>query len=561
MNIKNQAVGRLLDEIYEKHLTIPNISFFIKGEYQSTIGFPDKSFKALQKNKLIRGEFLERIDSLRQIDDLSNYDQLCLDVAEYFIETMMFPVRCAMEDFYYLEFGITPYELPFDYFWGSLHLYDCSTSENVLKHMTLTKDYIRFTKQMLEKLNEQVKRGIYLFKDMIPSTCQMLQSFASVAYAQHPLCMAREGSMATREQIETERNYIKEANQNLFNLIELLESPEYQQNAPTEPGWGQFEDGLAYYRHLRSFHLNEDIDSSVLHQLGFELLAKANHRQAVIRKRLGFNGSHETFVDNLRGNERFFPTTPESLGGLMRSILKNIQNNMVRFFNETIQTPYQVQRLNPELEASLTFGYFQPSYNVDQAGIYFYNGSKLEEKNQLSTPALLAHEIIPGHHFQQSYIYENEDIHPLFKLFFAPVLLEGWAEYSATLLGEEGVFDDYDIYGLLENDKFACVRLIVDTGLNELGWSLEKARRFMVEHTFASEAMAVSETNRYTYCIPAQCLSYKYGMAKLVQLRNQVREVLGDQYDPKEFHTLVLNAGCIPMPILERFMLNAYGLG
>lgn len=186
MKIQNQAVASLLNEIYEEHLKIPNISFFIKGEYQSKVGFPDKSFEALKKNKIIQKYFLKKIDSLRESQSLTHYDALCLEVAEYFINTMMFPVPCAMEDFYYLEFGITPYEFPFGYIWGSLHLYDCSTEENVLKHMELTKDYIRFTHQMKKKVFEQVERSIYLFKDMIPATCQMLKSFASVSYDEHP---------------------------------------------------------------------------------------------------------------------------------------------------------------------------------------------------------------------------------------------------------------------------------------------------------------------------------------------------------------------------------------
>ena len=329
MIIQNKHIKVLFDEIYQQHLEIPNISYFIKGEYQAVIGFPDKSFEALIKNKTIRDKFIQKIEEIRTTEEHSNYDELALNVAEYFVENMMFPLRCSMEDFYYLEFGITPYEFPIDYFWGSLHLYDCSTRENVVKHMVLTKDYIRFTDQMHKKVLEQVDRDIFLFKDIIASTCDMLRSFASVEYDQHPLCMQREGSQATDEEIEIERQYIWTANQNLFNLIALLESPVYQEKAPSKPGWGQFEKGLAYYKNLRYFYLGYEVDTLEQHNLGKQLLKEAKDKQAAIRARLGFEGTHEAFVNSLRGNERFFPTTPESLEKLMTGILEKIQSHTI----------------------------------------------------------------------------------------------------------------------------------------------------------------------------------------------------------------------------------------
>lgn len=554
MKIQNAQVQALLDEIYETHLSIPNFLHFIQGEYRPVNRFPDKSFSALVANKTIRTAFLNKIQQLRCAEKLSNYDRLALNLAENFIDTQMFPVSCLMEDYYYLEFGITPYEFPIEVFWGSLPLFDCSSEENVHKHLELSEDFIRFTKQMRDKVYEQARRGIYLFAEMIPSTCQMLRHYATVEYAKHPFSMIRPASAATKEQIKIESAFIHQANQYLIEIANYLETEEYLGKAPKKPGWGQFERGLEYYRYLRKFHLGYDVDAAELHALGITLLQQAVNKQADIRKRLGYDCTHAEFVTRLRGNERFFPSTPERLGELMNACVDRVARQMGKYFYERIETPYRVMRLDPEMEESLTFGFFQPSIHKEQAGIYFFNGSKLEEKCQLTTPALLAHEVLPGHHFQQSYMNESSELHPLFKSFFSPSCLEGWAEYCGKFLGEVGIFDDYDEYGRLENDKFGCARLIVDTGLNELGWSMEQARSFLVENTFAIESMVISETMRYTYCIPAQCLSYKHGSLKMSELRDRFKTAKDENFDIRDFHSLVLNTGCIPMPLLENYI-------
>lgn len=554
MKIKNELIQILLDDMYKTHIKIPNFTHLIKGEYRPVNRFPDRSFSALKKNCLIYEQYMDRVRFLKTSNELSNFDRLMLDVAEYFLNTMMFPVSPLQKDYYYLDFGITPYEFPIEVFWGSLSLFQCTTPKQVRCHMELAEDLVRYARDMYLRVKEQASRGIYLFSEVIPATCQMLRQYAGVPYEDHPFCMRRTGSVATEEQVAVEREWIKQAGEYWFKIAHFLESGEYQQKAPKEPGWGQFERGLEYYRYLRNYHLGWDISASDLHALGNALLQEAVVQQTGIRKRLGFSESHQEFLDHLRGDERFYPTTPERLGALMRNSVEKTAASMGRYFFESIQTPYRVERLNPEMEASLTFGFFQPSVNKNQPGIYFYNGSGLEEKCQLTSAALLAHEVLPGHHFQQSYINECEEIHPLVKLIFAPSCLEGWAEYCARFLGEIGVFDDYDEYGRLENEKFASARLIVDTGLNELGWSMDQARRFLVENTFATEDMAISETNRYAYCIPAQCLSYRYGSLKLVEIRERYRNGRKDQYDVRDFHSMVLNAGCIPLALLEKYI-------
>jgi uncharacterized protein (DUF885 family) len=171
----------------------------------------------------------------------------------------------------------------------------------------------------------------------------------------------------------------------------------------------------------------------------------------------------------------------------------------------------------------------------------------------LATAApLIYHELIPGHHFHIATQRENELLHPLRQSMLFTAFNEGWAEYAATLAGELGMYaDPCERYGRLLNDAPLTCRLVVDTGMNALGWTLDQARRYMRDHTIMSEAEINSETLRYSTDIPAQGLAYKIGELKIHELRNRARASLGKEFDLRTFHDAVLGSGGMPLEILD----------
>ena len=130
---------------------------------------------------------------------------------------------------------------------------------------------------------------------------------------------------------------------------------------------------------------------------------------------------------------------------------------------------------------------------------------------------------------------------------------EGWANYAASLSHEMGIMDDpWDRYGWLLFDAFLANRLVVDTGMNHLGWSLEKAREYMTANTFSGEEEVATETLRYSTDMPAQALAYKLGYEKIRELRRAQEEKLGDAFDIKRFHAATVGSGGMPLPLLEQ---------
>jgi uncharacterized protein (DUF885 family) len=159
---------------------------------------------------------------------------------------------------------------------------------------------------------------------------------------------------------------------------------------------------------------------------------------------------------------------------------------------------------------------------------------------------------MPGHHLQIGLQYENADLHPFRQYGLVTAYNEGWAEYAATLAGEIGMYEEpEERYGRLVKDGFLTSRLVVDTGMNALGWSLERARNYMRENSGRSESEICTESVRYSCDVPGQALAYKMGDSKIMELRRRMQQGLGSRFDLKVFHDAVLGPGAVPLPELE----------
>ncbi len=555
MRIKNKNLVSVVDKVYKYCEENPSFNNLSKGKYTKVNKFPDMSYEALIENKKLGERIIEEIRQIKEDEKLSNYDDLAADVTSYFVKYLMFPESIEMDEYYYLTFNITAYNCMLALIWNDLSLFDVSTEDNVKKHIELVKDFVSFTKNLRDKTFKQKEMGIYFFSFALDSAIGLMKNLAIDDYNKHPLCIKKEGSVATDEQISIEKEYIIEANKNFLEIAELLDSKEYRERAPINPGWGQFSKGLEYYKACRINHLSYDIEAKDLHELGKRLLAETLEKQGELRKKLGFDCSHDEFLLKLKGNERFYPKEAEKIGEMMNAFRDKIDSELDRYFNEKITAPCVAKRLALNLEPVMTFGFFTGSKARGEEGVYYYNGSGLEEKCQINIPFIVSHELLPGHHFQASVVLESETLHPLFQKMFTTCYSEGWAEYAASLVEEMGLFrDEFDEYGKLEMDKFICVRMVVDTGLNELGWTLKEAEDYILENTFATPQMAKTEAIRYAALLPAQCIPYKYGSVKMAELRKRFEEKRASKFDIKEFHSLVLGVGNVPMALLEKYV-------
>jgi uncharacterized protein (DUF885 family) len=273
---------------------------------------------------------------------------------------------------------------------------------------------------------------------------------------------------------------------------------------------------------------------------------------ADVRRQLGFEGSQQDFHQSLRTDPRFIAKTPEQVGERLLAAVRRIEPKISDCFLHTPRASYGVERLDPALEGSLTYGYYEWPTAAQPVGRYLYNGSKLDQRPLVNAAALIYHELVPGHHFQIALQGENEALPDFRREIFHTAFVEGWAEYASNLGLEMSLYQDpYDLYGRLLMDMFLSVRLVVDTGMNSLGWSRQRAVEFMKQNVLESDTQIDTETLRYSTDMPAQALAYKIGSAKLWQLRQRAEKVLGEHFDIRRFHEAVLSGGSMPLTILE----------
>jgi uncharacterized protein (DUF885 family) len=344
-------------------------------------------------------------------------------------------------------------------------------------------------------------------------------------------------------------------------LLTVLDDPDYLRAAPKAVGWAQYEGGEEAYREFVRTHSGGDTPPERLHELGREQCRELAERMREVRTLLGFPGPEGEFHERLRTEPRLYARTPEEVEARYRGYLDRLAPLLPRWFAVLPSAPYGLARLDPALEAGMTFGYYEPPTPADPIGRYRYNGSDLERRSLLGAASLIHHELAPGHHFHLARQAENRALPQLRREVAEFVAFnEGWAEYAAGLGWEMGLYDDpWDAYGRLAQERFTAQRLVVDTGLNLGTMSLEQARDFMRANSTEADGQIASDLLRYSTDLPGQALSYRAGYLEFGRLRARVEAELGAGFEVRAFHEAVLGGGALPFPALSRRVLREVG--
>jgi uncharacterized protein (DUF885 family) len=202
----------------------------------------------------------------------------------------------------------------------------------------------------------------------------------------------------------------------------------------------------------------------------------------------------------------------------------------------------------------MTYGYYRQPSAADSTGVYFFNGGQLAQKTTVWFEGLAYHEIHPGHHFHLALVQEVlANKHPLRRNYASTAYTEGWGEYAAALAELMGGYrDPYDRYGRRIMELYSAARLVLDTGLNLLGWSHERGLAYLRANSVISDAEVASEVLRYCCDIPGQALGYRMGMLTFQRLRTRAEQALGPRFDPRAFHRVILADGPLPFFALEQ---------
>ncbi len=335
-------------------------------------------------------------------------------------------------------------------------------------------------------------------------------------------------------------------------IVAYLQGP-YRVGAPNGVGLSQYPGGRAYYQYLIFQSTTLSTTPEALHATGLREVAKLNAQIDAIRTQLHFAGNLAAFKHYLATDKQFFPPTTQAFGDRLELYVQRSAAEAPQFFSQMPKAPYGVEPLPEALAGAQTFGYYDPPTAAKPYGHYLYNAWHPERTSWLGAGALICHELIPGHHFQIALQQENASLPNIRHYDFSETgYVEGWGEYASQLCFDMNVYrTPYDKLGRMMQDLMVSTRLVVDTGMNALGWSRERAMQFMRDNLILSETQIESESLRYSTDIPAQALAYKTGELTMLALREHAKAELGNAFDIRRFHAWIIGSGAMTLDALR----------
>ncbi len=421
------------------------------------------------------------------------------------------------------------------------------------RYLVLLADIARMLQQIHQRTAGQAQRGIRIHKPQLPAVRTLLSRLRATAQAAYPVDACRLVALKDAGALVAEitRRVEQQVLPAFDALIAQLDA-DYERLAPDDVGLDKFPGGKEAYAWLLRQHTTRDLSAEQVHAAGHARMARIQAEMAILRERIGFTGTSSDFAAYLRQQPGAVATSADDIGERMRRHKDGIERRFEEFFHQRSAYAYDLVRLDPALEGSMTWGFYHPPVPDEPRGLYHYNGGKLDSLAVIAAASLVFHELVPGHHLHLTLQRDNPALSPLRRNASVNAFNEAWAEYSATLTGEMGLYDDpFDRYGRLCMDAFLTCRLVVDTGMNALGWSWVQAKDYLREHTLCADAEIESDTLRYSCGIPAQSLAYKLGDEDLLRMRDKVRARMKDRFDYRDFHAAILDAGALPLPAVE----------
>lgn len=340
-----------------------------------------------------------------------------------------------------------------------------------------------------------------------------------------------------------------------FKRVKNFFDKEYLPNARQSVGVSEIPNGRDYYQNRLNYYTTLKLTAEEVHQIGLEEVARINTAMKQIITEVGFDGSFEEFIQFLRTDEQFYAESAEELLKEARNISKKIDAQLPRYFKKLPRKPYGVAPVPDAIAPKYTTGRYIRASSETQPGYYWVNTYDLPSRPLYVLPSLTAHEAVPGHHLQIALNGELGDSIPRFRRnFYLSAYGEGWGLYSEFLAEEMGIYTTpYELFGKLTYEQWRACRLVVDTGIHALGWSRERAVEYLQSNTALSLHEVNTEIDRYISW-PGQAVSYKIGEIKIRELRAKAEKELGQKFEIRDFHEVILGQGTVTLEIMEELV-------
>ncbi|WP_372871055.1 DUF885 family protein [Shewanella sp.] len=352
------------------------------------------------------------------------------------------------------------------------------------------------------------------------------------------------------------KNAVKPAYSDLITYLGTLEA-----RADNKDGVWKLPDGNAFYNNALKRTTTTDMDAIAIHELGLKEVERIHNEMRDIMKEVGFKGSLKDFFIFMRNDEQFYyPETDEGKAAYIndaKALIDNMSSRLDEVFAIKPKAGLIVKPVESFREKSAGKAFYnQPSPDGSRPGTYYANLYSMKAMPKYQMEALAYHEGLPGHHMQIAIAQELEGL-PKFRRFGSyTAYVEGWGLYTEYFPREMGLYQNpYSNFGRLAMELWRACRLVVDTGIHARKWTREQGISYYVNNTPNAESDAVKMVERHIV-MPSQATAYKVGMNRILDLRAYAKKSLGDKFDIREFHTLLLKNGPLPLDVLESQVQN-----
>ncbi len=315
-------------------------------------------------------------------------------------------------------------------------------------------------------------------------------------------------------------------------------------------GAGTLPGGEAYYAWTVRRETTTALSPAQIHAMGEAEIARIASEMREVMAQDGFSGTVRDYAEKLASDPANFPRDARDYAGHAGELAKRIDYLLPRYFGTLPRLTYGV-RAKPKALETTSDGYLPGSPKTGQAGAVVYNASAARESALHSLPAWMMHEGVPGHHLQIALAQENLALPEYRRNDDVTAYVEGWALYAERLGEEMGIYrTPAERFGRLSMEMWRACRLVMDTGIHVLGWTRARAARCLQDNTAMSDDALLYEVDRYIGW-PGQALGYKIGEIRIVGMRRKAEQALGDRFDLRAFHDLLLSGGALPIDVLE----------
>lgn len=429
------------------------------------------------------------------------------------------------------------------------------TPEDERNYLARLSKFGTYIDQRIGALKVGLARGLTPPRLNVERTLQQLKELSEVPDAEYALLAAdgqlpEEQRAAFRKRI---RAVVSETVRPAFARYRAFLADGMLPKARNKVGINALPKGTECYRALIRQHTSRDDTPQQIHDLGLAEMKRIRAEMTAVATKLFPGKSLPDVLTMLRDDPQYGFSNRDEVHNTAMAVVKRAEARLPEVFAVLPKAPVEVKRMEPHAEKDSPMAYyFNPSADGKRAGTYYVNTYEPRSRPRYTSEVLAFHEAVPGHHLQIAVAMELDGIPDFQKHAGTTAFVEGWGLYAERLSDEMGLYTgELDRLGMLSFEAWRAARLVVDTGLHAFGWTRQQAIDYMLANTASALPDIENEVDRYITW-PGQALAYKLGQIEILRLRERAKQQLGERFDLREFHRIVLRNGAVPLNVLER---------